>query len=254
MTEFIRKIYAQNGGPRGSRLGYATADIVYTRDGGWLQTFERGAITDSRSSSTQVVWGPRWTVWKANGREDGALGYPVGPYTTSVDGGWIQLFQTGAITDSASTPMLVVSGASHWKWSLLARERGVLGYPVAAQETATGGWIQRFQNGAICGGPVRTEAVPNPMYPAWVAAGREGGVLGYPTGPHHTVSRGTAQFFQGGELWALAGATPRRVYGDVLTQWKAEGGSTGRYGFPVTDTTAMGNQLTCTFEGGTITA
>ena len=256
MTEFVRKIYAQNGGPRGSRLGYATRDKASTRDGGWVQTFEHGAITDSRSTSTQVVWGPRWTVWQDNGRENGGLGYPTSPYTASVGEGWIQTFQTGAICDSAATPMLVVKGVIYSKWSLLKRERGVLGYPTSAQQTAaSSGWIQLFQKGAICGGPTRTEAVPNPIYDNWAAAGREGGVLGYPTGPHHTVSRGTAQFFQGGEVWVLTGGTARRVYGAVLTQWKAAGGSTGQYGFPVSDTASTGDgRLTCTFEGGTITA
>ena len=56
-------------------------------------------------------------------------------------------------------------------------------------------------------------------------------------------------------LVRTTGGTPRLVRGAVLARWQAEGGSTGRYGFPVSDTTATGDgQLTCTFEGGTITA
>ncbi|HET8767741.1 MAG TPA: hypothetical protein VFM86_10495, partial [Pedococcus sp.] len=150
----------------------------------------------------------------------------------------------------------VVIGDSYTKWSLLSRERGVLGYPLAAQVATTrDGWVQLFQFGATCGGPVPVEAVPRPMYAAWAAAGREGGALGYPVGPAHTVSRGVAQFFEQGELWALGSGAARRVYGAVLTQWKAAGGATGRYGYPVTDTVATGDgRLTCTFEGGAITA
>ena len=257
MTEWVRSQYALNGGPRGAKLGYARADRVGgLRDAGWIQVFERGCITDSQSTSTQAVWGMRWSVWQKMGRENGALGYPVGGYTPSTQGGWYQLFEHGAITDSSATATTVVVGESYRKWTLLARDRGPLGYPLRAQAPAAGGgWIQFFQKGAICGGPVPTEAVPNPMYDPWAAAGREGGVLGYPTSPHHTVSRGSAQFFQGGELWLLTGGTPRLVRGAVLARWQAEGGSTGRYGFPVSDTTATGDgQLTCTFEGGTITA
>jgi uncharacterized protein with LGFP repeats len=40
----------------------------------------------------------------------------------------------------------------------------------------------------------------------------------------------------------------------VLSQWKAAGGATGKYGYPVTDTVSSNGKLTCTFEGGTITA
>ncbi|KRF28810.1 LGFP repeat-containing protein [Phycicoccus sp. Soil802] len=256
VTEFIRKIYSTHGGPRGARLGYATADIAYTADKGWLQTFERGAITDSASTTTQVVWGTRWTIWKANGREGGILGYPTTAPTVGAQDGTLQLFQKGAIVDSPSTTTQVVAGSSYWKWSLLSRDRGPLGYPTGPQQTLPDGWIQLFQNGAICGGPVTTEAVPAPMYAPWVDAGRESGVLGYPTGPSHTEPRGLAQFFQRGELWALgAGSPPRRVHGAVLTEWKSQGGATGSYGYPVTDTTqAGGGRLTCTFEGGTITA
>lgn len=253
MTEFVRTVYAKYGGPKGARLGYATADKVATPDSGWLQTFERGAITDSAHSSTQAVYGEAWTVWKANGRERGILGYPTSAYTAGSQGGWYQLFQKGAIADSPSTTTQVVSGDSYLKWSRLSRDRGPLGYPTAAQQAVSGGWIQLFQNGAIAGGPVPAEAVPSPMYAPWVEAGRESGVLGFPTGPSHLEPRGVAQFFQGGELWALGLVDPRRVYGAVLTQWKSEGGAAGRYGYPVTDTVPSGDGLTCTFEGGTIT-
>ena len=255
LTTFVRQVWGANGGPQGGRLGYPTAARVATPDNGWLQTFERGAITDSASTSTQVVWGYRWTIWQASGRERGILGYPTGPYTASAQSGWFQLFQKGAIVDSPVTTTRVVSGPIYSAWSLLSRERGPLGYPTGPQQTLSDGWIQLFQNGAITGGPVTTEAVPAPMYTPWVNAGREAGVLGYPTGPSHTEPRGLAQFFQRGELWALGSTTPRRVHGAVLTAWKSEGGATGRYGYPVADTTdAGGGRLTCTFEGGTITA
>ena len=64
------------------------------RDGGWLHRFQNGAFTDSRSTSTQSVWGYRWTRWVEHGRENGRLGYPVEPMTPLPDG-WIQVFQKG---------------------------------------------------------------------------------------------------------------------------------------------------------------
>ena len=44
------------------------------------------------------------------------------------------------------------------------------------------------------------------------------------------------------------------MHGDVLREWKAAGGASGRYGYPVSDTVSDGGRLTCQFEGGTITA
>jgi uncharacterized protein with LGFP repeats len=79
-------------------------------------------------------------------------------------------------------------------------------------------------------------------------------MLGYPTGPAHATSRGSYQTFQAGDLWRLGSGAARRVYGGVLSQWKAAGGATGTYGYPLTDTISSDGRLTCTFEGGTITA
>jgi uncharacterized protein with LGFP repeats len=122
--------------------------------------------------------------------------------------------------------------------------------------SSAGNWVQTFQSGAIADSTsTGTQVVAGRMYTAWTAAGRQSGVLGYPSTAEAAASRGSHQSFQRGELWALGSGAARRVYGAVLTQWKAAGGSTGRYGYPVSDTTAAsGGRLTCEFEGGTITA
>ncbi len=92
------------GGPRGV-LGYPASDSINgLKDGGWIQIFANGAITDSTSTTTQVVYDVMWRTWKALGRESGPMGYPTSGVTRGLrDGGWIQTFQNGAITDSAST-------------------------------------------------------------------------------------------------------------------------------------------------------
>ena len=193
------------GGPRGV-MGYPASDVITgLKDSGWIQIFVNGAVTDSASTTTQVVYDIMWRVWKATGRETGTLGYPTSGVQRGLpDGGWIQTFQKGAITDSASTTTRSVAGV---------------------------------------------------IYSAWWLSGRWLGPLGYPIGSVTKQSRGTSQAFQRGEIWALSGKAGYEVYGGVLTQWKAAGGATGTYGYPVTRTlrTADGG-LTCTFEGGTITA
>ena len=192
------------GGCRG-QLRYPTADPRYgSKPNGWIQLFERGAVSGASTGVAFPIYDPAWAIWKQEGREGGPLGYPTSVRTATASGSWIQLFQGGAITDTASTVTTAVHGV---------------------------------------------------MYAGWQGAGRESGVLRYPTARAVTSSRGASQEFQGGELWALGSGAARRVYGAVLTEWKAAGGSTGGYGYPVSDTTdAGGDRLTCEFEGGTITA
>jgi uncharacterized protein with LGFP repeats len=254
LSSFVDSVYTANGGPRGS-LRYPTSDRVNGRpDGGWIQLFEGGAITDSASTSTQLVWGVRWPVWQREGREAGHLGYPIAA-TQSLPGGWIQRFQQGAIVDSTATTSQAVWGVRWTVWQQAGRETGPLGYPVAGREDlGNGAWIQRFQTGAITDSTATTtQVVSGSIYSTWVANRLDKGVLRFPTAPQTTDSPGTHQTFQGGELWALGSGPARRVYGAVLAEWKAAGGSNGRYGYPLTDTTASGSGLTCRFEGGTIT-
>ena len=258
LTEFVRTIYAANGGPTGSRLGYPTADRIATTNGGFLQTFERGAITDSASTSTQAVFGESYRKWVASGRETGVMGYPTAALKTGLrNGGWIQTFQRGAVTDSARTSPQSVNQVRYTMWVAAGRENGVLGYPTfgATFGHPDTGWIQKFEGGSLTDSASTSALlVPGVMDVAWAAAGRYDGVLRYPTAAVVTETRGSHQVFQGGELWALASGGPaRRVHGAVLTQWKAAGGAGGRYGYPLTDTVPSGSGLTCTFEGGTIT-
>jgi hypothetical protein len=260
LTSFVRSEYGKVGGGPGGPLGYPTSDVVRgLADGGWMQFFEGGVIVDSASTSTQAVWGASYTVWRANNREKGVLGYPTSAIVFGrPDGGWIQLFQKGAIVDSASTSTQVVWGASWTIWKANGRETGVLGYPTSPITFGRpdGGWIQLFQKGAIVdSASTASQVVLGRMFDAWAAANRESGVLGYPTAAVTGDGRGESQAFQKGELWALGSGPARRVHGGVLDEWKAEGGAGGRYGYPLTDTVETpGGRLTCEFEGGTITA
>lgn len=260
VTNTIKGVWSGVGGPQGL-LGYPTSDLVTGRpNGGWIQTFEKGAICDSASTTTRVVYGTAYTAWASVGRESGEMKYPTLNRASGLkDGGWRQQFQGGVVTQSASTPVVPVFGTSYSVWAGLGRESGVLGYPTTGRTTGLpdGGWRQQFQNGVTTNSLTTktAQAVHGDMWVAYDAAGRESGVLGYPTRAVRQDSKGRSQGFQKGELWALGATGPaRRVYGAVLAEWLAEGGAGGRYGYPLTDTVPAGNQLTCTFEGGTITA
>lgn len=243
-------------GREGGVLGYPTGGRVALPDDAWIQLFQNGAIVDSANTHTQVVWGTRYDVWKANGREKGVLGFPTGGRVALPDGAWIQLFQGGAIVDSTDTHTQVVWGKRYDVWKANGREKGVLGFPTGGRVALPdGAWIQLFQNGAIVDSTsTYTRVVSGVFWTAWKSAGREKGVLGYPSTERTSVDRGSFQKFVKGELWALGSGAARRVYGGVLTKWKAAGGAGGSYGFPITDTKFDGTKLTCTFEHGTITA
>jgi uncharacterized protein with LGFP repeats len=256
------EVWNQNG-REGGRLGYPTSPRVANSDGrGWHQRFQNGYITDSTKTTTNAVYFPASVIWERQGREHGPLGYPVAPREDHSYGpgvGWAQRFQGGFIVDSPRTVTTSVSYPASVVWEGEGFWDGELGFPTAERTvTGSGSWIQTFEGGAITdSAQTVTTAVFGYIYPGWVAADRERGVLGYPTQRQATDSRGVHQVFQGGELWALFSddrRQARRVYGAVLEEWNQAGGATGRYGYPVTDTVPDGNRLTCRFENGTITA
>jgi uncharacterized protein with LGFP repeats len=246
----------KRNGREGGALGYPTGPRVAHDGGGWHQPFENGYITDSTRTVTCAVTYPASVIWQRRGRERGPLGYPKAERVSTGPGAWIQEFENGYIADSTKTVTTSVSFPASVVWAREGREDGLLGYPTAEREsTGSGSWLQMFQGGAITDSPATvTTAVHTRFYTGWASAGRYDGVLGYPTGNAASDSRGSHQVFQGGELWALGSGAARLVHGDVLREWKAAGGASGRYGYPVSDTVSDGGRLTCQFEGGTITA
>jgi uncharacterized protein with LGFP repeats len=239
-------------------LGYpVNASGPGARPSGWIQLFQHGALAGVSATVAVPVSEPAWSVWKTNGREAGALGYPIGSRVTNPDGrGWHQQFQGGFITASKSTATLAVYAPIVDVWVQNARELGPLGYPADILRSTGSEWVQGFEHGAIAGtNSTPTLPVAGVMYAGWVANGGPSGLLKFPVSSVARGSRGGNQQFQGGELWELRTGPVRLVYGSVLTAWQAAGGADGRYGYPLTDTTATGSgQLTCQFEGGTITA
>ena len=204
MTSFVLDRYAAFGGP--AVLGYPKgARVTGLRDGGWIQLFEKGCITDSASTSTQAVHGYRWTMWVASGREGGPLRYPVAGLEVL----------PGRRLDPA-----LPEGLHRLQPRDAARHR--------AQLRVAG----------LAGG------------------GRETGCLGFPTGDRVVIPGGyCAGASSGGGIWGLDGGRAYAVHGAVLDAWEAAGGPGGSYGFPTAHTVDNGDgRLTGTFEGGTITA
>jgi hypothetical protein len=255
MSTFVDAQYRGHGGA--SNLGYpVAARVTGLRDGGWIHRFEKGCLVDSVSTATTAVWGIRWTMWLAEGREAGHLQYPASAVNVRTDGSWIQVFQTGCIVDSAHTAPQTVWGVRWTRWVGAGREYGALGFPVANLENLpSGAWIQRFERGCfVASAATATRQVGDRTWTAWQQVGREGGVLGFPLAEQEALAGGTVQRFQGGGIWGRGGSAAWAVRGRVLTAWESAGGALGSYGFPIAHVVDNGDGTqTGAFEGGTIT-
>ena len=150
MTSFVLERYAAFGGP--AVLGYPKgATIKGLRDGGWMQLFQKGCITDSASTSTQAVHGWRWSMWVDSGRESGVLRYPVAGIEVLPGEAWIQRFQKGCIVFSPATPRAVVHNYAWQGLEEVGRERGRLGFPTGDRVGIPRGYRQAFQHGGLWG-------------------------------------------------------------------------------------------------------
>jgi uncharacterized protein with LGFP repeats len=186
-------------------LGYPKgATIKGLRDGGWMQLFQKGCITDSASTSTQAVHGWRWSMWVDSGRESGVLRYPVAGIETLPGEAWIQRFQKGCIVFSPATPRTIVHNYAWQGWNEVGREQGPLGFPTGDRVAIPRGYTQAFQDGGLWGlDGGRAYAVYGALLEAWQDAGGPGGSYGFPTA--HPVDHGNGTStgtFEGGTLTA----------------------------------------------------
>ena len=154
------------------------------------------------------------------GWETSRLGYPTGAEICGLrNGGCLQDFQSGAIYWSPATGAQPVLGAIRTKWAATQWETGPLGYPLAAETCglADEGCYQRFQGRSIYWSKASGAHVVRPSGAVrawWVAAGKEAGRLGYPTGDETCglPDTGCVQHFQDGQR-----VRPRRVGVVVVT-------------------------------------
>jgi len=141
----------------GSALGAPSSSEIPTFDGvGRYQNFEGGVISWHPETGAHVVWGLIGERWLKIGRE--SFGYPINDETSTPDGvGRYNHFKAvqlpgkpvASIYFSPSTGAHEVYGGIRDKWASLGWERSTLGYPVAAEEDAPGGRVQRFERGSL---------------------------------------------------------------------------------------------------------
>lgn len=197
-------------------LGFPTGPAVSTH-GGWVQTFEGGAIAHGPRTSGQVVAGWPYNRWQAYGREGGRLGFPRGPYTVA-NGGWYQFFEGGALADHPDTSTSAVLGQIYQSWAVAGRQAGVLRFPMTDEVTRTRGVSQAFQGGEIwqLAGSTAARRVHGAVLEEWKSHGGADGRYGWPVSDTTTTSDGRLTCdFEGGTITTMRSAHAERTIPDL---------------------------------------
>jgi uncharacterized protein with LGFP repeats len=248
-------------GDQASFLRASTGPVHQVGDaaGGTYVTYQRGAIYWTNATGAQPLGPLALGVWQKNSGVNGPLHYPIAASGAGARaGGWIQLFQGGAIAGMTTSLGVPVYQQSWLVWKSNGREGGPLGYPIASK---TGnpdgiGWHQAYQYGFVTASSrTPTVAVYGHVFTTWVQNGRESGVLGYPKDVHR--SSGTTAGYQLFEHGAIAGTstTPTViVVGAMYAAWSALGGMTGVLKCPVAAAAQGTRGSNQTFQGGELWA
>jgi len=231
----------QSLGYQDGSLGYPTAGMGQTPNGGWYQQYQNGFIVGSANTGWFTSSGAIRNQWGAVGFQSGRLGFPTNDpdCSTQPSTGCIQTFQGGNIYWTSGTGAWQVWGAIASRYAQLGTDGGSMGYPVTAEScTLTGGGcFQLFQNGYIVGDAASGwwPSVSGPVRAEWGILGYQNSRLGYPTSAEDcTLSSGTGcvQYFQGGAIyWTSAtGAWP--VWGAIGGRYSQLGAVTSSLGYP----------------------
>ncbi|MEU2348769.1 hypothetical protein [Modestobacter sp. NPDC049651] len=203
LAQGYRGIAEQNGG-----LGYPVAEEgCGKRSGGCSQEFQGGTELWSPASGALAVRGALRSAYRAQGWENGRLGYPVTNEACGKrSGGCSQEFQGGTELWSPAGGAHSVLGAIRAEYQAQGWENGVLGYPISDEACGKrdGGCSQEFQGGTVLWSPSSgAHLVTGAVRSAYAARGWENSGYGYPVAEPTGAGNGrSAQRFQGGSITA----------------------------------------------------
>jgi len=158
------------------RLRYPTSDEIALPGGGILSRFQGGNIYWSSRTGAHWVIGSILGVYKTQGYQAGALGYPTTD-EIALPGGAVSHFQGGSVFWSPGRGAHALRGGLLAAYKAQGYQKGSLGYPVSDAYAVTGGTRMDFQGGSLtfpkaspavttAPGPSSTATVPAPEVPA----------------------------------------------------------------------------------------
>lgn len=135
-------------GRASGELGYPTAGRV-TVSTGWVQHFQKGAISQVGSAAAVHVSGDYATAWRAVDAEDGVLGLPIRVASVTSKGGY-QRFEGGELWRLGSESPKRVTGPILEAWKAARGHVGRYGYPLShTTQRSDGRWECRFEGGTL---------------------------------------------------------------------------------------------------------
>jgi hypothetical protein len=152
-----------------------------------------------------------------------------------------------------------MSGPWLYRWVTLCDATSIAGRPTSHVVTGTtgSGKVGTFEHGVLgWSAGTGVHVVSGPSAARYVAVGREGSPLGYPTTDTAATPNGSGQStsFVNGAIVASAASGAWDVYGATYLYWSAAGATTSPLGFPtsaVTAAVAPGAQVTH-FQNGDV--
>ena len=252
----LRDEYSRNGSYPGA-LGWPTA-ARECQAGDCTQTFQHGVVFSS-SAGTASLSGAYADAYIAAGGV-GTLGMPQGGLVTvpaSANGGGTgRIFDSGTIYSSSAGTFAVYGELRDDYWAR-GSNPGVLGWPMSAQNCASGECSQRFTGGTLYRSATYGGRVLLADYRAVYEAAGDAAALGVPLADRVTVTGnpngdGGGQQFATGTIYESAAGTFAVVKPLRDVYW-AQGSNAGAYGWPISAQSCTGGVCTQQFQGGTIT-
>lgn len=258
---------ANNGVVLGAPLG--TETTVETNGGATYVQFQSGLIVTPKSTGKAVaIGGEIYEHYNSRlGGFGGAYGFPTAiqrSYAVN-GGGTLQTFQNGLIiasTQAGTVAGLPSQSAIYDRYN--GEENGIygwLGFPIADQETLSGGFTsQRFQGGGILANSAgQTTALPTETYELYLSTGHTQGPLGIQSAPtrNYTPNGGASiSFFANGLITQSqsAGVTASLRYGSAIYERYngVEDGIFGWLGYPVAEEVSTNGLSSQKFQNGVI--
>lgn len=239
------------------QLGACTSNEYDGPRGGKIQDFRGGRAYWSQATGAHYLWGRIGARYSEMGGPTSWLGYPKSEEIAVQGGkGYFVEFENGNIYWNANTGAYAVSKDIMAVWKTVGYEGGKLGYPIAQDEPIAGkGVQQKFQNGVIAvGTDGKGNYVQGEIAKKYMELGGLNSALGVPTSGELDAQGGKFSNFTGGAIYWSATTGAHVIYnGKIRDAWAQEKWEQGKYGFPISDQTAIpagGNEVK--FQHGVI--